>query len=65
MVLINKLFKMMDSLSYQDYIASIHYSSEDDNFFGKILGIDDLITFEGSSVKELKQAFKEALEDYL
>ena len=55
---------MIDSLTYQDYTANIHYSSEDDIFFGKILGIDDLITFEGSSINELKQALKVALEDY-
>ena len=34
-------------------------------FHGKILGINDLVNFEGVSVKELKKAFAEAVEDYL
>jgi predicted HicB family RNase H-like nuclease len=56
---------MIDSLKYQDYTATIHYSSDDEVFFGKITGINDLVTFEGASVTELKKAFKEAVEDYL
>ena len=34
-------------------------------FYGKLLGIDDLVNFEGASVKELKKAFHEAVNDYL
>jgi predicted HicB family RNase H-like nuclease len=37
----------MTFLQYKDYIASIHFSSEDGVFYGKILGIDDLVSFEG------------------
>jgi len=56
---------MIDSLKYLDYTATIRYSSDDEVFFGKVIGINDLITFEGTSVAELKKAFKEAIEDYL
>ena len=56
---------MNDILQYKDYVASIHFSSADEVFYGKILGIDDLISFEGASVKELKKSFQEAVEDYL
>ncbi|TKC00397.1 type II toxin-antitoxin system HicB family antitoxin [Pedobacter cryophilus] len=55
---------MINSLKYQDYTASIQYSTDDEVFFGKVVGITDLITFEGTSVAELKAAFKEAVEDY-
>jgi predicted HicB family RNase H-like nuclease len=34
-------------------------------FHGKIRGINDWVTFEGNSLKELKIAFKDAVEDYL
>ncbi len=34
-------------------------------FMEKVIGINDLVTFEGQSVSELKKAFKEAIEDYL
>lgn len=56
---------MKDVMIYKDYIGTVHYSNEDEVFFGKIEGINDLISFEGSSVKELKTAFEEAVEDYL
>ncbi|MBO9572667.1 MAG: type II toxin-antitoxin system HicB family antitoxin [Chitinophagaceae bacterium] len=52
-------------MQYKEYLASVHFSAEDDVFYGKILGINDLINFEGSSVRELKKAFQEAVEDYL
>lgn len=56
---------MNDILQYKDYLASVHFSMEDEIFCGKVLGIDDLINFEGSSVKELKKAFHEAIDDYI
>lgn len=55
----------MGALKYKDFVASIEFSDADDVFYGKILGINDLILFEGSSVEELKQAFEEAVGDYL
>ena len=56
---------MNDILQYKNYYASVHFSSGDEVFYGKILGVNDLISFEGASVKELKIAFEEAVEDYL
>jgi predicted HicB family RNase H-like nuclease len=52
-------------LEYKDFIGSVSYADEDECFYGKIEGINDLVTFEGASVKELKKAFKDAVEDYL
>ena len=56
---------MTDYLKYKDYLATINYSSEDDVFYGKIFGINDLVTFEGTSVSGLKKAFREAVDDYI
>jgi predicted HicB family RNase H-like nuclease len=56
---------MNDVIKYKEYIASINFSAEDEVFHGKILGIKDLVLFEGKSVNELKKAFKESIEDYL
>ena len=56
---------MKDIIFYKDYIGSIHYSTEDETFFGKIEGMEDSISFEGKSVEELKTAFQEAVEDYM
>lgn len=56
---------MNDILQYKGYYASLHFSADDELFFGKLLGIDDLVNFEGASVRELKKAFREAVDDYL
>ena len=56
---------MKDILQYKDFIGSVHFSTDDEVFFGKIEGIDDLITFEGTTVKEIKKYFIEAVEDYI
>ena len=56
---------MKDVMIYKDFIGSVHYSTDDEVFFGKLEGINDSIGFEGKSVKELKSAFEEAVDDYL
>ena len=56
---------MKDVLIYKDYIGSVHFNSDDEVFFGKIEGIEDLVTFEGNSVIEVKKAFEEAVDDYV
>jgi predicted HicB family RNase H-like nuclease len=56
---------MNDILQYKNYYGSVHFSADDEVFHGKILGINDLVNFEGTSVKELKAAFEEAVDDYI
>lgn len=56
---------MKSLMEYKNYYAQIEYSSEDDIFFGTIIGIDDSITFQGESISELKENFHRAVEDYL
>lgn len=55
----------MNTLKYKGYIGSVAFSEKDNVFFGIIEGIDGLVNFEGESVKELTDAFHEAVEDYL
>jgi predicted HicB family RNase H-like nuclease len=55
---------MKNFIQYNGFIGSVHFSAEDECFFGKIEGIDDLVTFEGSDVNSLRKAFREAVEDY-
>src|SRR5438105_7264867 len=55
----------MDSMTYKGYTATVHYSHEDKVFFGKIHGINDLVTFEGDTAKSLSTEFHKAVDDYL
>ena len=52
-------------MQYKKFIGSVNFSGTDECFFGKIEGINDLVTFEGNSVKDLKKAFHESVDDYL
>lgn len=56
---------MKDILFFKDFIGTVHYSTDDETFYGKIEGINDLVTFEGNSVRDLKSSFEEAVEDYI
>jgi predicted HicB family RNase H-like nuclease len=56
---------MKNLLRYKNFLAHVQYSTDDDVFFGKIEGINDLVTFEGTNTVELKSAFREAVDDYI
>lgn len=56
---------MSSAMTYKGYAARIEYSDEDGCFIGHIAGIKDVIGFHAESVKELHQAFEEAVDDYL
>ena len=55
----------MNTMTYKGYVGSVSYSEKDNVFFGKIEGINGLVNFEGESVKQLTEAFHEAVDDYL
>jgi predicted HicB family RNase H-like nuclease len=52
-------------LSYKGFYGSVNFSAADDVFYGKVEGVQDLVSFEGATVKELKQDFQKAVEDYI
>ena len=41
---------MKNALIYKGFIGTVSFSYDDRIFYGKIEGIDDLVTFEGSTV---------------
>ena len=55
----------MTKIKYKDYTAKIEYSEPDKVFWGKVLDITDTILFEGNTLREVKAAFYEAIDDYL
>ena len=56
---------MKNNLEYKGYIGSVEYSANDDILFGKVIGINGLISYEGDSIQSLKQDFEKAVDDYL
>lgn len=56
---------MTSMLEYGGYVGSIEYNDEDEVFHGRLEFIRDLVTYEGADARSLKQAFREAVDDYL
>ena len=56
---------MSNMMQHKGNVGSVEYSAEDKTFFGKLDGIRDLVSFEGSDVDSLETSFKEAVDDYL
>ena len=52
-------------MDYRGYVGSVEFSQEDELFYGKVLGIRSLISYEGTDVKSLVGDFHEAVDEYL
>lgn len=48
-----------------EYIAEIKYDDDAELFHGEVVNTRDVITFQGTSVKELKKEFRNSIDDYL
>jgi len=56
---------MNDVLKYKGFIGSVHYAAEDRVFYGKVEGVNDLISFEGASVDELEEGFRYMVDKHI
>lgn len=56
---------MNNTLSYKGYCTYVQMSMEDQCFFGKIEGIQDLVTYESESFSDVENAFRTAVDDYI
>lgn len=55
----------MELMEHKGYTGTVEVSMDDGVLHGKILHINDLVTYEGLTPAELKQAFVESVDDYL
>lgn len=52
-------------MEYKGYVGNVEFDDEANIFHGEVLNLRDVVTFEGTSVDELRQAFRDSVEDYL
>lgn len=52
-------------LTYKGYTGQVEYDDEAGIFHGEVLDLRDVITFQGKTVEEIEQAFRESVDDYL
>lgn len=50
---------------YRGYLGSVEFSEDDMVFHGRLLGINDVVTFEAETPRELVKAFHDSVDDYL
>ena len=55
----------MNKLSRKGYTGSVEVSFEDNCLHGRVLFIDDIITYEGETVEDLATSFKDAVDRYI
>lgn len=56
---------MRNTLEYKGYSALVEVDADDDCFTGRLAGINDVVGFHGTTMDELKAAFREAVDDYI
>lgn len=52
-------------LHYKDYTGSVNYSKSDTVYYGKVLGVNGLLSYEGETKQTLYQDFCDTVDDYL
>lgn len=57
--------KKQELLVYKGYQGTVEYSLADGILFGEVIGIKSLISYEGTTLAELRQDFQGAVDDYL
>jgi len=52
-------------LKYKGYTGYVVYDDEARIFHGEVVGIRAVVTFQGTTVDEIEQAFKDSIDDYI
>jgi predicted HicB family RNase H-like nuclease len=52
-------------MEYKGYFAKVEFDEEANIFHGEVINLRDVITFEGETVDDLRQAFHDSVDDYL
>ena len=52
-------------MEYKGYTGIVEFDHDAEIFHGEIANLRDVITFQGRSVDELRQAFVDSIDDYL
>jgi predicted HicB family RNase H-like nuclease len=52
-------------MEYKNYCGHVVFDDELGVFHGEVIGLRDVVTFQGKSVAELRKAFRDSVDDYL
>jgi len=52
-------------MTYKGYTTRVEFDDDAMIFYGEVIGIRDVVTFQGKTVDEIEKAFKDSIDDYL
>jgi len=52
-------------IKYKNYAGVVEYDDEGKIFIGEVIGLRDVVTFQGRSATELEKSFKQSVDLYL
>ena len=52
-------------MTYKSYTTRIDYDDDDQILVGRLIGINDIVSFHADNVAEFRKAFEESVDDYL
>lgn len=52
-------------MEYKGYLGKVEFDEDANMIHGEVINTRDVITFQGGSVAEVKEAFHESVDDYL
>ena len=52
-------------MEYKGYVGKVEFDDEANSFHGEVINTRDVITFQGQSADEIRQAFQDSIDDYL
>lgn len=56
---------MKNTMQYKNFLGTVEFSAEDNRLYGRVVGVEDMVVFEGDSVTEIRSNFERAVEEYL
>ena len=52
-------------MEYKGYLGTVEYDAQAKIFHGDIINTRDVITFQGTTAKEIEKAFRDSINDYI
>ena len=52
-------------MEYKGYFGKVEFDDEANIFYGEVINLRGVVTFQGKTVNQLRKAFQDSIDDYL
>lgn len=64
-ILVSTMWNNQKILKYKGYEGYVHFSTEDNLYYGRILGVKDLVDYNSETEDDIENQFRLAVDDYI